>query len=175
MSTSSAPKRKPVYDPVRQWGLKPEENSTSGATYVVAGHIISGSGFSDSMHIAETMGREGQAKAKRKLIGKDTDRALKALLDRDKEGMKAVVRAREVATKYRQEGDKKTEVGSGLVISPNEDAVAQVNSPPNQKNSYSAEVIKQLGFDPAAKPGQRRDSLMAKKKARRCCAPSGKV
>jgi minichromosome maintenance protein 10 len=53
------------------------------------------------------MGREGQAKAKRK-FGRDADRELKALLEKDKEGMRAVVRAREVA-KMMDEKDGKRE------------------------------------------------------------------
>ena len=112
MSTSSGPVRKPVYDPVRKWGLKPEPSAVGGtggsATYVVSGHIVGGpAGDSRSVFVAETMGREGQAKAKRK-FGRDADRELKALLEKDKEGMRAVVRAREVA-KMMDEKDGKRE------------------------------------------------------------------
>ena len=98
MSTSSKPARKPAYDPARQWGLKPEPSigGTGGSTtYLVSGHVINGSTQdSRSLFVGEKMGREGQAKAKRK-FGRDADRELKALLERDKEGMKAVVRARD--------------------------------------------------------------------------------
>jgi len=143
--------------------------------------VVSGSGSgpdSRSLHIAENMGREGQAKAKRKLSGKDADRALKALLERDKEGMKAVMKAREVAARINEadggkksskksKGKEKSRVGEEEID--NRDLPdAETNT---TKNSYSAEVIKQLGFDPTAKAGQTRggDSTMQKVSNRGCC------
>ncbi|KAJ6464278.1 hypothetical protein C8R47DRAFT_1201836 [Mycena vitilis] len=73
------------YDPRRKWGLKPLDDS-SGTMYVVSGHIISGgSGVDarDSMFIAESMGREGQAKASRKFTAREDARVLQALQGRD--------------------------------------------------------------------------------------------
>lgn len=100
MSSSSTHKRKNAYDPQRQWGLKPEDSSIGdGATYVVSGHVVSGTSSDPrTTYITETIGRDGQAKAKRRMGGgKDAaDRALMALLERDKEGMKAVMSAREI-------------------------------------------------------------------------------
>ena len=174
MSTSSAPKRKAAYDPARQWGLKPEPEAGS-STYVVSGHIVNGSGTDPrSIYATENLGRDGQAKAKRKLSSKDADKALKGLLERDKEGMKAVVKAREAgkvklvdeegAAKKDQAGkgkgkhkDKGTKRGRAVE---NEDNLA-----PPSKNAYSAEVIKNLGFDPVVRTGQRRggDSDIQKK------------
>lgn len=177
MSTSSAPKRKPAYDPTRQWGLKPEDSiSSSGATYVVSGHVVSGSGADPrTMFVAEKMGREGQAKAKRKL--KDSDRALKSLLDRDKEGMRAVVMAREVGLEKKtvKDGDRKRKSKDGKhsvkAESKKKCLVEDDPLPPSSKakGAYSADVIKQLGFDPTAKPGQRRsDDLGMQKKVSSC-------
>jgi minichromosome maintenance protein 10 len=201
MSSSSAPTRKPAYDPVRKWGLKPEPSvvgRTGGsATYVVSGHIVGGpAGDSQSVFVAETMGREGQAKAKRK-FGRDADRELKALLEKDKEGMRAVVRAREVA-KMMDEKDGKRDKGKGKEVKTNDKVKRNAKGkekPPAkarseelsdsdsdsgsslvledptatsvQKNAYSAQIIKQLGFDPTMKPGQKRaDDSAVKKKVR---------
>jgi hypothetical protein len=89
-------KKKPAYDPARQWGLKPEDSS-SGSTYVFSGHVISGSaGDSRSMYVGETIGREAQAKASR-ISAKDADRTLKALLEKDKEGTRALIKARQAS------------------------------------------------------------------------------
>ncbi|KAH7927185.1 hypothetical protein BV22DRAFT_1007452 [Leucogyrophana mollusca] len=173
MSSSSTRKRKPEYDPARQWGLKPTDSDPSGnATYIVSGHIVGKSTTS----VAETMGREGQAKAARK-SGKDADRELKSLLDRDKEGMRAVVKAREVATKMeelsRASTDKSKRIGKGKSkthnrpdnedISSQEPASSSAAAP--TKMAYSAQIIKNLGFDPAAKTGQKRadDAVMQRK------------
>jgi len=173
MTTSSAHKRKSAYDPMRQWGLKPEE-STSGnsATYVLSGHIVSGAS-SDlrSVHLAESMGREGQAKAKRKLAAKEADRALKELLQRDKEGMKAVMKAREKRAGNDKGNDKGTIKGASRTVvekkrtkkgldsdeeESEDDDDFQSQDDSMRKTTYSAGVIKSLGFDPSMKPGQRR-------------------
>ncbi|KAJ7146150.1 hypothetical protein C8R44DRAFT_836988 [Mycena epipterygia] len=175
MSTSAVRKRKPDYDPRRKWGLKPLDADSGGATYLVSGHIISGGAgvadLRDSMYIGESMGREGQAKASRKLAARDDDeRVLKALLGRDTEGMKPVMKAREVglAEKAEQEaakgdkrkGKKKADAGDGPTASKD---VAPKAAP--TKNAYSAQVMKQLGFDPTLKGGHRRheDSVTKKK------------
>jgi hypothetical protein len=158
MSSTSGPKSKPAYDPARQWGLKPENKTT----YVVSGHVV-GESTSDasSLYIAESMGREGQAKAKRELAGKDADNALKALLDRDKEGTKAILKAREVAIRdeegkavkgvNRSKGQK--DAGSKKKSNARGGAKDAESTPP--KTSYSADVIQQLGFDPVAMAGHR--------------------
>lgn len=135
------------------------------------------------------MGREGQAKAKRK-FGRDADRELKALLERDKEGMKAVVRAREMAKLMDEKNDKsekgkrkdaKKEIGkakgkptksrfkeSDDSNSDTDLVVEDSTMTGTQKNAYSAQIVKQLGFDPTMKPGQKRaDDMAVKKKVRR--------
>jgi minichromosome maintenance protein 10 len=181
MSTSSAPKQKPAYDPARQWGLKPEPDA-GGSTYVVSGHIVNGSGLDPrSIYATENLGREGQAKAKRKLSGKDADRALKGLLERDREGMKAVIKAREVGkvkvVDHQGNGKKdKTEKAKGRQKDKDKEVRRVADEPSDHptlpsKSAYSAEVIKNLGFDPVARTGQRRggDSDMKKKVSFRIC------
>ncbi|KAG5642700.1 hypothetical protein DXG03_002302 [Asterophora parasitica] len=173
MSTSNAPRRKPAYDPARQWGLKPEPSSGSSSTYIVSGHIVNDSTLdSRSLFTTETIGREGQAKAARKLSGKDADRALKSLLERDKEGMKAVMRAREVGKVMGKNKDDMMKKGSKKGDGTNEKEKEKRKKTRDEesnddkkgngtvatatKNAYSAEVIKQLGFDPIAMTGLRR-------------------
>ncbi|KAK0456997.1 hypothetical protein EV421DRAFT_1729499 [Armillaria borealis] len=78
------------------------EDTEGSATYVVPGHVVTGSGPS-SLEVSESIGREGQAKAQR-LRAKDADKAPKILLDQDKEGMKAVIAARE---KYHKEPSRR--------------------------------------------------------------------
>ena len=173
MTTSSAHKRKSAYDPMRQWGLKPEENTSgNGATYVLSGHIVTGASSDPrSVHLAESMGREGQAKAKRKLAGKEADRALKELLQRDKEGMKAVMKAREPRAGKEKGKDKGTIKGASRSVvgkkrtkkgldsdeeESEDDDDFQSKDDNTRKATYSAGVIKSLGFDPSMKPGQRR-------------------
>ena len=174
---------KPAYDPARQWGLKPGPSASDGSggggsTYVMSGHIVSNS----SRFVAENIGREGQAKARRK-SGRDADRELKALLQRgDKEGMRAVVKAREVAKALNKTNgeapsrdvgkgkNQKEATGNAEAHKSHSGSDLEVEDPPNvqvstQKNAYNAEVIKQLGFDPTVRPGQTRinDSAVQKK------------
>ncbi|KDR78277.1 hypothetical protein GALMADRAFT_245372 [Galerina marginata CBS 339.88] len=173
MSTSSAHKSRSGYDPLRKWGLKPTEDNGPGATYVVSGHVVTGSSSDPrTMYVAETVGREGQAKAKRRLDAKDSDRALKALLQRDKEGMKAVMKARETSREVRRDAKdgkkakdtsekaklkRKSAKLKGLSESSDEgDDDQQGKGESVRKQGYSAGVIKSLGFDPSLKPGQRR-------------------
>ncbi|KAG6909164.1 hypothetical protein DXG01_001791 [Tephrocybe rancida] len=163
MSRSSAPKCKPAYDPARQWGLKPEPVAGGSATYIVSGHIVNDSGVdSRSLFATENIGREGQAKAARRMSKKADDCALASLLERDKEGMKAVMKAREVNTRgaNRSEGPKEKGKGKG------KDHKGDGREPagksekkeivPTAKNAYTAEVIKNIGFDPIVMAGQRR-------------------
>ncbi|KAG0694889.1 hypothetical protein DFH29DRAFT_297665 [Suillus ampliporus] len=149
MTTTSSKKRKADYDPQRQWGLQSSEASGSrggNATYVVSGHVVSGSNRDvSSTFVAESMGREGQARAKRKLV-QDADRELKGLLERDKEGMRAVVKAREIGAMTA----KRTSDGAS------ESDDAKTSKAPQTKLAYSADIIKKLGFDPASKTGQKR-------------------
>ncbi|KAH9477114.1 DNA replication licensing factor mcm10 [Psilocybe cubensis] len=167
MSTSATHKSKNAYDPLRKWGLKPsDEVSGNGATYMVAGHVVSGSSADPrTMFVGETIGREGQARAKRIMDNKDSDRALKALLQRDKEGMKAVMKAREVNRQLTKSGKDNKSVGTTTKKrkkdqegSDEEDQGGQSDTKIDnlRKTAYSAGIIKSLGFDPSLKPGQRR-------------------
>jgi minichromosome maintenance protein 10 len=172
-TASSTHKRKTAYDPQRQWGLKPEDGSIGdGATYVVSGHVVSGTSSDPrTMYLSETIGRDGQAKAKRKMGGgKDAaDRTLKALLERDKEGMKTVMRAREAGKVLikSQEGRKersKCDQGKGkrkqgVDVAEERESDEEPDAREGERkrqSSYSAGVIRSLGFDPSAKMGQRR-------------------
>lgn len=164
MSSTAIHKHKSSsYDPRRQWGLKPDPPHPAeggAATYHFSGHIAQTGAWA-----SEQIGREGQAKAQRKQAARDSDRALRALLKHDKQGMKAVMMAREAAaaaatsdkTKKRKSEAKEEPV----------------------KQGYSAKVIQDLGFDPAAmKPGSSGPSgpsreAATKKKVRYCgeCKP----
>ena len=158
MSTSGPPV-KPSYDPARRWGLIPGpstlDHSGGGSTYVISGHIVGNS----STFVAENIGREGQAKARRK-SGRDADRELKALLQRGDCSPKDVGKGK----------DQKDAKWNAKARKPQAESNLEVEDPPGaqvstQKNAYNAEVIKQLGFDPTVKPGQRRlnDSALRKK------------
>ena len=148
-------KKKPAYDPTRQWGLKPEEPS-SGSTYVFSGHVISGSGGdSRSMYVSETIGREAQAKASR-ISAKDADRTLKALLEKDKEGTRALIKARQASS--RKDASRDTNSSSSKRKSdPPSDSEGEDSSQlhPPRKNAYSADMIRKLGFDPTSKAGKK--------------------
>lgn len=156
-------KKKPAYDPTRQWGLKPED-STSGSTYVFSGHVVSGSaGDSRSMYIGETIGREAQAKASR-ISAKDADHTLKALLERDKEGTRALLKARQVAN--RKGGTKdinpsSSKRGSSHISSGSEEEEGSSQGHLPKKNAYSAGVIKKLGFDPTSRAGKKSKQQVA--------------
>ncbi|KAI9068995.1 hypothetical protein FKP32DRAFT_1560581 [Trametes sanguinea] len=151
---SSLPKKKAAYDPSRQWGLKPEREA-EGATYVVQGHVVSGSD-ARSLYVAESVGRDAQAKAARKLSAVDQEKALQKLLARDKEGTKALMTAREFS-KRKEEGLSKDSKGKKKQKAD----VPQAKDPesedhkPSRKHGYSAQLIKQLGFDPTAKDGRK--------------------
>ena len=187
---SSSQKRKAAYDPQRKWGLAPANNGSAvspspssqvdagGPTYVVAGHIVAGApGGKHDMFLKESLGREAQARAARRTNSHDTDVALKRLLARDKEGMKAVQEARRFAMKagkkqggkavVRKEdendvGDDDDESsgtgddeenygddGGALADRPRPTTTTTITK--STKNAYSARVIKELGFDPTAK------------------------
>ena len=184
MSREATHTRKHDYDPLTKWGLKPEERSNTGATYMVSGHVVPGSSSDPrTLYVTESIGREGQAKARRKLASKDADKELMTLLERDKEGMVAVMKAREVAaaqkvkgkeergkirgkSKGMEETDKvtKTRSKAGDGEGGGEDGrsgaelcIEKENAA--RKTGYSAGVIKSLGFDPSTKPGQRKQEV----------------
>ncbi|KAF8900474.1 hypothetical protein CPB84DRAFT_1815402 [Gymnopilus junonius] len=163
MSTSSKHKAKNTYDPMRKWGLKPAEENGPGVTYVVSGHVVSGTSSDPrTMYISESMGREGQAKAKRQIDARNSEKALKMLLHRDKEAREATKEVRKEEKKSRGTSEKeriaKKPVPVNLDDRSDEDEaklfVPKDDAP--RMHAYSATVIQSLGFDPSLKPGQRR-------------------
>lgn len=155
---ANSTRRKPAYDPARQWGLRPESgglrDDQGGATYVVSGHVVSGSTrAASSLFVSESLGREGQAKAARKATAKEQEKTLKAIVGRDREGMKAVMRAREVGlkdlkTKKAGKSDDKALTRSG------EEKVVE------RRSAYNATMVKRLGFDPVAfAPGHKQGKV----------------
>lgn len=177
---SGSHKRKAAYDPQRKWGLQPANGSVGspsssqleggeGPTYVVAGHIVAGGAAGKhDMFLKEKVGREAQARAARRTNSRDTDVALKRLLVRDKEGMRAVQEARKFAVKAKarekqqiangkQVGKEVEEGDTGDSYSENsgnddeEDDALTDRPRSTTKNAYSARVIKELGFDPTVK------------------------
>jgi minichromosome maintenance protein 10 len=108
------------------------------------------------MYVGETIGREAQAKASR-ISAKDADRTLKALLERDKEGTRALLKARQASgrkdnTKEIDPSSSKRQSDHDLSGSEEEEEDSLGPHPP-RKNAYSADVIKKLGFDPTSKAG----------------------
>ena len=139
---------------------------------------MAGAGSSKrDLYLSESVGREAQARAARQANSRDTDAALKRLLKRDKGGMQAVQAARAFAKNVRKkeakapgrdsgpslrkrkkgeegEGDDDVnddEGGGSASASENDDgdgAGVSVGADGSTKNTYSARVIKELGFDP---------------------------
>ncbi|KAI9463471.1 hypothetical protein HD554DRAFT_1315864 [Boletus coccyginus] len=177
-STTRKHKHKPEYEPSRQWGLQPEPAAGS-SVYIVSGHVIGGA--AGDVFAAEKLGRDAQEKAKRRL-GKDADKELKTLLDRDKEGMRAVTKAREVAAKMLKASEgggkgkgKKADKGKGKAVEADESESEEPTlASASAKPAYSASVIKHLGFDPAAKVGRKRaEDLTIQKKVEALAAVQG--
>ena len=75
MTNKPSTKRKNEYDPARKWGLRPTLEPDS-STYIVSGHIV-GTSSSSSLFANESMGREGQAKARRKMEAREAERGFK--------------------------------------------------------------------------------------------------
>jgi minichromosome maintenance protein 10 len=125
------------------------------------------------MFVGESIGREGQAKAQRQRTA-DADRALKSLLKRDREGMRTVMLAREAnnassAKPGRDEG-KKIPSGGQKTVSCDGGELARPG-----KSAFSAQVVKQLGFDPTIKPGSKKqmdDNALLKKVKSPCIIDS---
>lgn len=117
------------------------------------------------MYVGETIGREAQAKASR-VSAQDADRTLKALLDKDKEGSRALFKARQAAgrkdgTKEMKSSSSRREADQVSSGSGSEEEEGSSQSHPPRKNAYSADVIKQLGFDPTSKAGKKSKQQVA--------------
>lgn len=176
--SSGAKRKNPAYDPARQWGLRPSDHDSGAcATYVVSGHIVSGNNDSNSLFVSESMGRDAQAKASRKISTKDADRALQQLLKRDKEGSKALFSARQFSKRIANTADKVNTVdrknkAMGKSDGDLSDGASDTESSDDdktknpRKNAYSAHLIRQLGFDPTAKDGRRPADTTVQSKVR---------
>lgn len=88
-----------------------------------------------------------QAKAARVTKGKEEERTLKMLLGRDREGMRAVIAAREAEAKAEASARKKA--GKKDKTKAKEEEQQQ-----QERRGYSASMVKQLGFDPTGKSGR---------------------
>lgn len=154
-STAAARRKRAAYEPSQQWGLRPEdasgaggerqrESDGGGATYVVQGHVLS----KHARPVAESMGREEQAKAARKRANRETEKMLQSLAGRDEGGMRAVVKAREKGLEVR--GEKGKDVAKGKAKGKAKEEIDDGGS----RKAFSASVIKTLGFDPTAKARQ---------------------
>lgn len=178
LSTSSKFKNKYEYDPKRKWGLKPEDSfAAASSTYVVSGHVVPGtSSDSRTVWAMEDIGREGQAKAKRLREAKEADHALKALVNRDKDGTKLLVRAMEISgseanaskkNSQRKKGKGKEEAKCGSdgveTVKCDEKSESQTKG-----SSYSAVFVKALGFDPSLKGGPRKPTDRGNEKVDSC-------
>ncbi|KAJ3546406.1 hypothetical protein NM688_g5519 [Phlebia brevispora] len=164
---TSAAKRKPDYDPARQWGLKPDldRSEGTGATYVVSGHVVSGG--KSSLFISETLGRDAQAKAARKVAARDADHALQHLLKKDREGTRAVKAARDFGKKMMsQDVESRHEHRKGKKRVEGDDTEEDDDDEKPAKNAYSASLIKGIGFDPTGKSGRHVKDAEVEKKLR---------
>ncbi|KAF5385678.1 hypothetical protein D9757_005513 [Collybiopsis confluens] len=169
------------YDPIRKTGLLPRDgglpskgasyDTETGATYVLAGHVINGSNSVDTTHVSEQMGREGQARAQRAEARRQEEELLKKMLKKESSQgdtgghMKNVFKAREAVEKMKmkmKQANKKTlpkkrksgadeeeeeeeEEREGLA----EDQYDETENIP-AASRYRPEMIKTLGFDPVA-------------------------
>lgn len=174
---TTASKRKPAFDPARQWGLKPEpDRDAASATYVMSGHIVSGGPEAKGIFVSENIGRDAQAKAARKSSAKDADLALQKLLKRDKEGTKAVAAAREHGKKLAEQARGKHASARGKSKGKQDGAGEKKREPLTDdgnnefmdpgKGVYSVNLVRTLGFDPTGKDGRKVVNKEVQKKVR---------
>ncbi|KAL5478807.1 hypothetical protein ACEPAI_2084 [Sanghuangporus weigelae] len=160
--STTAHKRKSEFDLARQWGLKPDPASRGmdgEATFVVGGFVASSGRAQTLGNVGNTMGREEQARARRKADTKE-DKVLTELLGKSsshsagvggaeasREALTVVQKARQAVTKARC--DSKAAVAGSQTAAPagEEDG----DNAELQRKAYSAELIKRLGFDPTIK------------------------
>ncbi|KAI0658922.1 hypothetical protein C8Q70DRAFT_934038 [Cubamyces menziesii] len=97
----------------------------------------------------ESVGRDAQAKAARKISVVDSEKALQKLLQRDKE-----VSAREFSKRNAEtvakDGSNRKKVEKAESRHTEEEEVHRT-----LRNAYSAQLIRQIGFDPTAKDGRK--------------------
>lgn len=158
MTTTATHKRKHDYDPLRKWGLKPNDPGTAssgpggalGATYVFGGHVVSNSNVAaSSMFVGETIGREAQARAKRKMGNERVKEGEEMLVSRMvKKGRRKGDGGVLVKGKRRAEREEEEEDGDE-----DESGSEGERREKRIKPLYSAEFVKSLGFDPSLKTG----------------------
>ncbi|KAG9102408.1 hypothetical protein FRC06_002025 [Ceratobasidium sp. 370] len=152
LTTPSNPKSKfgkQAHDPSRKWGLLPsasQQNAAAsyesaklggGATYIVDGHVLPGSGGPD----ASDMSRLKTLRKK-----KEEERALEEVLRRDggKTAAANILRLGAAHLKAKKAGAAGTEVDVQQEPEVTNDA---------PKKAYSAELVKSIGYDPSKRAG----------------------
>ncbi|KAG8707048.1 hypothetical protein FRC08_000728 [Ceratobasidium sp. 394] len=152
LTTPSNPKSKfgkQAHDPSRKWGLLPsasQQNAAAsyesaklggGATYIVDGHVLPGSGGPDASDVS-------RLKSLRKK--KEEERALEDVLRRDggKTAAATILRLGVAHLKAKKAGAAGKEAD---VLQEPEVA----NDAP--KKAYSAELVKSIGYDPSKRAG----------------------
>ncbi|KAG7093878.1 hypothetical protein E1B28_007517 [Marasmius oreades] len=139
----SKAKRKSDYDPRRQWGLQPtNQSSDSDATYVFSGHIAGGDPF-----FADTFGRDGQTRAQKKMANRESEKVLQKLLERDKVGMQGIMKTRQMMKDTKNLGEGGGE--KGLEGQEGASAILDGNHPQSKRRSRATfQLVKMTGFDP---------------------------
>ncbi|KAL0579267.1 hypothetical protein V5O48_002721 [Marasmius crinis-equi] len=149
------PKAKSEYDPRRQWGLQPATRNgqfgDSDATYVFSGHIARGSSSSDPF-FSDTHGRDAQTRAQKKQASRESEKVLKKLMERDRDGVQGIIKARQAlgvgvgdGKGKKGEGRKAAEGSSGVG---SETDSGQDRPQPQRRSNASLQLLKLTGFDP---------------------------
>lgn len=166
----------------------------------MSGHVVSGSADPRSLYVGETVGRAAQARAAR-ATAKDADRALQKLLQRDKDGMKYVLTARDYEKK-RSQKEREEDSRKGKAVAETKKTASSSKSkgkrkqvdltdsdsssgssseddenraPKEQAKSYSAQLIRNLGFDPTGREGKKVKDTDVQKKVKHCPQYGGTI
>ncbi|KAG8743855.1 hypothetical protein FRC10_011323 [Ceratobasidium sp. 414] len=152
LTTPSNPKSKfgkQAHDPARKWGLLPsasQQNAAAssestklggGATYIVDGHVLPGSGGTDASDVS-------RLKSLRKK--KEEERALEDVLRRDggKTAAANILRLGVAHLKAKKAG------AAGKEVDVQQESEVANDAP---KKAYSAELVKSIGYDPSKRSG----------------------
>jgi hypothetical protein len=161
--------RQAGYDPKKKTGLLPatgaapaprgQDNGGGGATYVVGGGIVNTSrngglrNLGDE-HLGEKIGRRRAEKMKKRDEDRDAEEALKRLLSRD--GASQSTGGKYLARLGVEVGnDKKGKKGKGGDVEDDDEEAGT--------RTFSAEQVRNIGFDPTLGVGQRRPEDKAKR------------
>ncbi|KAL0067149.1 hypothetical protein AAF712_005719 [Marasmius tenuissimus] len=172
-SGPAKPKVKNEYDPRRQWGLQPAARNTqfggTDATYVFSGHVARGSSSSDPF-FSDTFGRDAQTRTQKKMEGRESEKVLKKLMERDREGVKGILKAREALGVRKKDSKGKAKVKEGPREGREEasdlDEDSDQEAPQQTRRSNASfQLMKVTGFDSLmAKGGERPKSEDIQKK-----------